>query len=223
MHKIRNKYFLAGFTIIVVLIGLFAIAPTFLVSGAASTEDNIIIGARPPGEGKATFVDNASKADYSFHLVASEKDGKVTFYLEGPTPMDLCSAHGPSAKIYFSDFPDEPPIDDPYEYFYLGNYPFAVVEPDDIDAIQCGTAHNMEVSINGCQADIEFHGYIHSDYPLVTYMGMMTTDVSINIGSDPEDNKIDITVFTPKEKIKLSGNFSGDVEMENCPYVVQGE
>jgi hypothetical protein len=219
MYKIRIKYFLAGFTVVVVLIGLFVIAPTFLVSGAASTEDNILISARPPLD-MATFVDNATKADYSFRLVASEEDGKVTFYLEGPTPMDLCSAHGPSAYIDFGEIPDG---GDPYEYDYSGNYPFAVVEPDDIDAIECGTAQNMEVSIDGCQADIEFHGYIHSDYPLVTYMGMMTTDVSINIGSDPEDNKIDITVFTPKEKIKLGGNFLGDVEMENCPYVVQGE
>ena len=83
--------------------------------------------------------------------------------------------------------------------------------------IECGTAFDMAVAIDGCQADIEFHGYVHSDYPFVTYMGMMTTDIKIKTGTDPEDNEIEIKVYTPKEEIELEGNFSGYIEMDTCP------
>jgi len=204
MHKIRNKYFLAGTSIVVMLIGLFVLTPIFFVSGAQSTGGNTLIGNPPLGNGMTSFEDKDSGDVYNFRLIASEDDGKVTMFLEGPS-LTLCTARGSAASITFP----EGPIGDPYGSEYSGNYP--------LNDIQCGTAYAMAVFNDGCQADIEFHGYVHSDYPWVTYMGMMTTDVKIKTGTDPEDNEIEIKIYTPKEEIELEGTFLEYIEMDTCP------
>ncbi|MFC2054630.1 hypothetical protein ACFLV7_10115 [Chloroflexota bacterium] len=209
MRKIRIKFLLAGSTIIVVLLGLFVIAPMFFGSRAQSPRDSILIGAVPPTEGMASFVDKDSGETYGFRLIAIEEDisgdAKVTLLLDGPS-LKLCTANGTTADIYFDGVEQG---SDPYDYDYPGNIPLA--------AIACGTAHYMAVSIDGCQADIEFHGYVHSDYPLVTYMGMVTTDVEVQFGGGPENKKVDIKIYTPNETIKLKGKIDGDAVMSTCP------
>ena len=94
---------------------------------------------------------------YSFDLVARERAeapgvGQSTLLVVGPS-LSLCSASGPQAEIDYSLDGEEFP----------GNAPLA--------EIRCGTASGMAVAIDGCTASIDLHGYVHSDYPLVTYVG----------------------------------------------------
>jgi hypothetical protein len=204
-HKI--KYMLAAFTVLIVLMGLFFLAPTLMGTEAVTPGGNVLIGSIPPDDGWASFVDKDSGEEYQFRLIASEWEnpgvGQATFLLEGPS-ISMCTANGDQANIEFED-----PGGDYYGHHYPGNNP--------LNAINCGTAYVMAVSVNGCQADIEYHGYVHSDYPLVTYMGMMTTDVNLKIGGKSGNNSINIQVYTPKKVIKLKGKFSGYYEMDTCP------
>lgn len=200
-HKI--KYVLSAFTIPIVLSVLFFLVPTLMGTEALTPGGNILIGSKPPADGWASFVDKYSGEEYQFRLIASESEeipgnGQATFLLVGPS-ISMCTAKGTHAEIYFSSAGAE----------YPGNAP--------LEEVSCGTAHEMAVSIDGCQADIEYHGYVHSDYPLVTYMGMMTTDVNVKIGGNSGNNTINIQVYTPKEVIKLNGKFSGYFEMDTCP------
>ena len=81
---------------------------------------------------------------------------------------------------------------------------------------QTRTASGMAVVIDGCTATIDLHGYVHSDYPLVTYMRMMSLDMSLHRGTGPADAQVEITVHTPKDDIRLRGNLDGQVDMDTC-------
>lgn len=143
----------------------------------------------------ATLTDRRTGNEYLFDLVAEEDDveggfGRVTtLWVRGPS-LSLCSAHGSPA----------------------GDAGFPLLD------IECGFAEWQAVAINGCVAEIELHGYSHSDYPFVTYMGMMTLDLRLVIGEGPGDGRVQVTVHTPKEKIKLGGMLDGaTIDMPTCP------
>jgi hypothetical protein len=194
---------------LIVLLGLFAISPYIMVTEAISPGGNLLIGQLDPTTTKASFVDDVTGNEYDFLLIASEWDdsgeGKVTMQIEGPA-LTLCTSNGSPAYI---DFENPDPVgEDIYENHYPGNSP--------LTDIQCGSAYGMAVEIHECKVDLQFHGYSHSDYPFITYMGMVTTDVKVEIGNEFGDNEIEIEVHTPRDKIKLKGNFSGNVEMEAC-------
>jgi hypothetical protein len=80
--------------------------------------------------------------------------------------------------------------------------------------IECGINCRQSVSINSCRAEVELHGFLHSDHPFVTYNGSTTFDVKL---SKTENGwLIEIEMFTPKEKIKLKGILVGDVILSTC-------
>ena len=209
MYKIFPKRTISICTALIVLLGLFAISPYILITEAFSPGGNLLIGELGPSVTKASFVDDDTGNVYDFLLIASEwddsREGKVTMQLEGPA-FTLCTSNGSSAYIDFEN-PD-PGGEDIYENHYPGNSP--------LTDIQCGSAYGMAVEINQCEAEMQFHGYSHSDFPFITYMGMVTTDVKVEIGNESGDNEIEIEVYTPKDKIKLKGNFLGNVEMDTC-------
>lgn len=207
MRKSKLKYLFATISIIIVLLGLFAFAPTFLVSGAESPGGNLLIGDVSGGTvGAASFEDEDGNT-YQVRLIASEYDGsgggQVTMLLDGG-PVRFCSARGSDAEINFDTVVD---CDNPFECDFEGNQP--------LYDVSCGTAYEMAVDIDGCQAEIELHGYVHSDYPSVNYMGMMTSYVKVK--TEAQDQEIEIEIFTPKDEIKLKGEVSGNVYIDTCP------
>src|SRR3989442_2178925 len=91
---------------------------------------------------------------YGFSLSANESStregqGGVTLFLNGEG-LSLCTVHGPGADP--NSFP--------------------------LTQVQCGGAFGQAVSITGCRAEIEAHGFSHSDFPrAANYLGSMTVDV----------------------------------------------
>ncbi len=84
-----------------------------------------------------------------------------------------------------------------------------------LTTIQCGLANDIKVAINGCRATVETHGYVHSDFPFTTYSGSST--IEINLSRRGVTNWIvDITLYTPKESIKLRGTLNGSVVVSTC-------
>lgn len=150
----------------------------------------------------AQLTDRRSGNIYDLDIVAREFDdvagvGLVALSIQGPS-ISLCSAHGPPAEIDFSPGGED----------FGGNFP--------LSDIQCGTAYGMSVVVDGCSAEIEMHGYVHADFPLTTYMGMMTLDLDFRTSSGPEDALVDLTIHTPKDAIKLGGTLIGEVTMDTC-------
>jgi hypothetical protein len=148
-----------------------------------------------------TFIDSVTGWEYGFSLVAREADdsagvGKVTLLVSGPG-LSVCSAHGPGAEIDFSPGGED----------FGGNVP--------LSEIQCGTAYGMPVSIDGCTAKTENHGYSHSDYPFHPYMGPSTTEFSLQKKSS--GSLVTLKLYIPSGVIKLGGNVNGTVEMDTCP------
>ena len=88
----------------------------------------------------------------------------------------------------------------------------------------CGTAYGMAVEIEGCKAELQFHGYLHSDYPAVTYMGPVTVDVELEKKAEYDGEtytpgtKAKVTIYTPAETIKINGPVFGDVFMDDCDF-----
>lgn len=149
--------------------------------------------------GPATFVDHVTGFTFHFGLGAQESTpgaGNVILSLGGPS-LSLCTVHGPGAVV---DFSTNPPG---------GNFP--------LQAVQCGTASTQSVSIDRCVANIEAHGYVHADQPFVTFLGTMTVDIRFQKNAENGNDKVEFTVWTPKEKIKLKGSVTGPVAMSTCP------
>ncbi len=146
-----------------------------------------------------TFIDSATGQEYSIFAVAGESEetagvGNVTLQLGGTA--SVCSVHGGGIDI-------GPELEDGN---YAGNFP--------LTEVQCGTAFGMAVSIEGCTVKTEMHGFSHSDYPLTTYLGSSTID--FNFKKTAAGGKVDITIYTPKKPIKLSGTVSGPVTLNTC-------
>lgn len=127
------------------------------------------------------LVDNDSGFTYPFTITAVQNSGNgggdTNINIQGFTRA--CSVHGGGA--------DE------------GNFPY--------QGVQCGTAFGNGVAISGCVADLEAHGFTHSDHPNVSYMGSTTIDVRYQKSRGGDQMKV--TIHTPKEKIQLIGKVMG--------------
>ena len=132
---------------------------------------------------------------YGFSLSANESStregqGGVTLFLNGEG-LSLCTVHGPGAA------PDSFPL----------------------TQMQCGGAGGQAVSITECKAEIEAHGFSHSDFPrAANYLGSMTVGVRFE-KKGPNSGEIKVTVYTPKRPINVEGpvTFNGPVAMSTCP------
>ena len=160
---------------------------------------------------KVFVHDGATGEQYEVALITNEDtdkagQGKATLWIAGPG-LGLCSTHGGSYQINWDPAGFE--TND-----FSGDYP--------LPQIQCGTAYGMHVAIDACTAKVELHGFLHSDYPLVTYTGSITADVSFQKGAAPDTGDLAIKIFTPKAPIKLSGPITladpdAHIQMDTCP------
>jgi len=148
----------------------------------------------------ATFIDNGqSNFTYNFGLRAVESGsaaglGDAVLEVTGPG-VSICTIHGSSAQVDWTDFGNE-----------------GGVSP----GFQCGRAYGESVSIDGCKAVIQAHGFGHSDNPLVNYFGTTTIDVTFQKKS-ASGGDIDVTLYTTSGKIQLKGKAVGPVTMSTCP------
>lgn len=192
------------------IILVISVAIAFGLTASASLAFGAPIAGQPGGFlaiWKGFFVDDATGFEYGLTLVAREADdeagrGKATFQLNGPG-IQLCSAHGAGVDLGI----------------YPGSEDFSGNNP--LLDLQCGTAYGQAVSIDGCTAKVELHGYSHSDYPLVTYMGPLTVDLTFRKSPvQTNSGQISLKLFTIKNPINLSGNlidqYPGPTEMDTC-------
>lgn len=187
------------------LIVLSIVSIAMLVLVAFSTPARGVIAIGQPGgflSAPGSFIDSASGVEYGLLLVGRESSdtaglGQVTVQLLGPS-ISVCSTHGGGVDI--GEWTDG-------ENF-SGNSP--------LTEIQCGTAYSQAVSIEGCTAKAELHGYSHSDYPLYIYSGPNTVELTYRKTS-ASTGELTLKVHTPRGPIKLSGTVSGDVVMDTCP------
>lgn len=146
-----------------------------------------------------TFTDSLTGDQYTLTALGGEGQlaggGNFTLGLQGP--ISLCSTHGGGADI-------GTPLEDGN---YAGNFP--------LTEIQCGTAFGMAVSIDGCTAKSEMHGYSHSDWPFYTYTG--STTIEFVFKKSGTGGQVNVKIYTPKGPIKLAGEYSGPVIMDTCP------
>jgi hypothetical protein len=172
-------------TTLIAALAAFATAPLFAAQG-----DSV--------QANGQFVDQESGITVNFFLNANQTDngsrGNPTVGVFGPG-LGLCTTHGPG-----------PDFGSPANNF-TGNFPLANV--------QCGGAGNQTVKIDGCVANIEAHGFVHSDHPNVNFMGATTVDVRYQ--KTREGDQVKVTIYTPKEKILLSGKVAGSSMMSSCP------
>lgn len=194
MYTRRSMILLAVSTVIVLMLAAFASpARDVLKNGQSGGFVSLPWG---------TFTDPTTGDEYGLTVIAREADdaagvGKFTLQLLGPG-ISVCSTHGGGVDIGLSENGED----------FAGNYP--------LQEIQCGTAYSMAVSVDGCTAKTELHGYSHSDYPLIIYTGSNTVELTLR-KTAAESSKVSLKVFTPKGPIKLSGDVSGPVEMDTCP------
>lgn len=164
-----------------------------------------VVAAGTPGgflSGGGQFVDYSSGGLYNLFIAARESSdtagtGQFTLQLLGPG-ISVCSTHGGVVDVGTSTDGEN----------FSGSYP--------LEDIQCGTAYSMAVSIDGCTAETELHGFSHSDYPLIIYTGPNTVELAYKKTGD-STGKISMTVYTPKGPVKLAGQLNGPVEMDTCP------
>ncbi len=130
---------------------------------------------------------------YGFDLHADEDPDSAgvggMFFALGGSNLSMCDAHGPGA---------EP-----------GTIPLADFE--------CGGSGNVSVRVDGCEAEMETHGIVHSDHPNTVHFGSMTVDITHRRNAGQADGRLSVVVYTPKEPITLEGDVSADhLEMETC-------
>lgn len=88
-----------------------------------------------------------------------------------------------------------------------------------LTSVRCGFAGLQAVSIEGCKAEIQAHGYSHSDFPFdPIYNGTMTVKIEFEkTGSN--SGKLKVTVYTPNGKNEVDGAVAtgGPISMSTCP------
>jgi len=179
-----------------------AVASAVLALGSEVSLDSKTLGAVLELTSNATSTAGATLAvggtiddhgtSYGFNLNANESstpgEGNVTLFLNG-NDISLCTVHGPGAD------PDGFPL----------------------TQVQCGGAARQAVSISGCRAAIEAHGFSHSDFPReAIYLGSMTVEVSFQKTAANAGN-MKVTVYTPKRAIKIEGPVTFSGSMPTCP------
>ncbi len=90
----------------------------------------------------------------------------------------LCSTHGGSVDVGTSE----------NGFDFGGNFP--------LTEIQCGTAYNMVVSIEGCTVKTEMHGYVHSDYPFYTFTSSTTIEATVR--KSASESQLSFKIYTPQ-------------------------
>jgi hypothetical protein len=130
------------------------------------------------GQDSAT---GSAAEQFGFFLKARTADRSLVMGLQGPA-ISLCSVHGPGA---FVDFASE-----------SGNSP--------MQDMQCGRAFGMDVALDGCSANLEYHGFVHSDRSSRIYFGSMTADVVFRKTGD-NTGTMRLTIFTPKAPMLFRG------------------
>jgi hypothetical protein len=154
-----------------------------------------------PGGNFLTFdtvlTDSSSGQDFTVNLRAFESPD---FAGVGAAAVEIvaagggitaCTTHGGAADIDFSN---------------LAN---SVLPYEDN---QCGLAGRVHVQVDGCMVEASAHGYLHSDWPHVSFMGDTTIDFSYNANS----GNLDIRMYTPKEQIHLQGSLEGNMILSTC-------
>jgi len=175
-----------------------------LALGALAYVPRVVAAPTPGGdidiEPGASFVDNGHpNFTYNFGLRAVESGsaaglGDAVLEVTGPG-VSMCTIHGSSAQVDWADFGNEG-----------GASP----------SFQCGRAYGESVSIDGCKAVIQAHGFGHSDNPLVNYFGTTTIEVTFQKKS-ATGGDIEVTLYTTTGKIQLKGKATGAVAMSTCP------
>jgi len=173
------------------------IGPGALVYADRDQSDSTSSEKKDPDQGNEDAADRAGPDGLVFNLglKARRVDQSLITRLGGPR-LSLCSVRGPGAYV---DFVSEG-----------GNTP--------MQSVQCGRAFGMDIDLDRCQANLEFHGFTHSDRFGDIYLGMMTTDVSFRkTGANTGD--IRFTVYTPKTRIIVSGRVVSPtpIVMTTCP------
>lgn len=187
------------------------IGSLLLLGLTASAPPTRTVASQPGGHlsiPKVFVLDGATGWQYEVALFATEDMdkggmGKATLWIGGPG-LSACSTHGGSVDIDWSGSASED---------WNGNFP--------LTEIQCGTAYGMRVAVDACEARIELHGYSHSDYPLITYTGSMTADVSFRKGDQPDTGEMTIKIFTPRGPLKINGPITladpdAHIQMDTC-------
>ena len=192
----RRKWIVLSLSL-VILLGLAAFQPPIRGLVANGTPGGFFSA---PG----VFVDTVSGVEYGLFLNGRESDdtaglGQATVQLLGPG-IQVCSTHFGGVDIGNTS--------DGENFIENGNFPLA--------EIQCGTAYSQAVSVEGCTAKAELHGYSHSDFPVTIYSGPNTIELTYRKISD-STGKLTLVVYTPKGPIKLSGEVNGEVTMDTCP------
>ncbi|MBK9926643.1 MAG: hypothetical protein IPP66_15310 [Anaerolineales bacterium] len=184
----------------ILFIGLILV---LVLAGFSLPAREVVVNGQPGGFISipfATLIDQKGQ-EYGFTLIAREAEdsagvGNVTLQLLGPS-ISICSTHGGSVDIGTSEDGEN----------FGGNFP--------LQEIQCGTAYGMAVSVDGCKVKTEMHGYSHTDFPLYTYTGSSTIEVTLRKNNSGGD--VDLKLYTPKGPIKLSGYLNDPIEMDTCP------
>lgn len=182
-------------SVLVLVLALSAVANIPLAAAAPPTPGGDI--DIEPG---ASFVDNGHPSfTYNFGLRAVESGsaaglGDAVLEVTGPG-ISMCTIHGSGAQVDWTDFGNEG-----------GSSP----------GFQCGRAYGESVSIDGCKAVIQAHGFGHSDNPLVNYFGTTTIEVTFQKKTSTSGD-IEVTLYTTSGKIQLKGKATGPVTMSTCP------
>ena len=123
--------------------------------------------------------------------------GLINAYLKGQSgiPVSACSVHGPVA-------PDD------YDVYNMNSGFFPM------QSVECGLAFGETVSIDECTMKASFHGYAHTDNPRINFLGITTIDISVR----KTKTKVfsDITIYTPKGRVDISGELQGTVQLSTC-------
>ncbi|PZF78376.1 hypothetical protein DK847_00705 [Aestuariivirga litoralis] len=145
--------------------------------------------------------DTATGATYNLFIEAREKDpgggGDLTLLISD-SPANLCSVHGPTPES-------------------LAGSAFAYGSGNEDYAFECGTAYGQTVSINGCKATVQAHGFVHQDRPLTNFLGMTTIDVALSKANGVY--KVNIRYWTPGGVRKIAGSLPPGAyrQWASCP------
>lgn len=147
-----------------------------------------------------SFKDVATGQTYNLFFEAREEtpgNGDTTLLIFD-SPANLCSVHGPSPEI-------------------LSGSAFDYSSGSNDYAFECGTAYGESVSINGCKATMQAHGFVHQDHPLSNFLGTTTIDVALTKSGGIY--KVAIRYWTPKGLRKIAGSLPQGAyrEWASCP------
>lgn len=147
------------------------------------------------------FTDTATGQTYNLFFEAREGESAGngdTTLLISDSAANLCSVHGPRPES-------------------LTGTAFDYGSGNDDYGFECGTAYGESVSINGCKATMQAHGFVHQDHPLSNFLGNTTIDVAVAKANGVY--KVAIKYWTPKGLRKIAGSLPPGAyrEWAGCP------